>query len=440
MSWRLVPLKRACTAISRGSAPTYAASGDPGVAAVIGQSCQRPDGTLDLSLARRHASGAAVPEKGRVFGGDVLINSTGTGTLGRVAMLRDAPAPLTFVDTHVTLLRAHRDRTEPRFLTYSLGRRASRLFIEEALSVGATKQRELATEALRSHSVWLPPVDVQRDLADFLDCECERIAELSVALAAVPARVAAELDARLEETLDGAALVSIKYLGYTVEQGWSPESEDRPPEDDEVGVLRLSSVSSGRFMPRHAKALRASAVSASELDRFGLLQGDVLLVRASGSLHLLGATCLVDVLPARPLLFPDIVYRLRAKAGRAPLLPPRLVCALIGSARGRRGIELAKRGAANNKLRIEDVRSLRIPVPPEDQVPALLDLLVDGERRSVEAKRLAGSMDKSLIEYRDALITEAVTGKLDVTTLSDAQLDESAHAALEGETPEVLAS
>lgn len=73
-------------------------------------------------------------------------------------------------------------------------------------------------------------------------------------------------------------------------------------------------------------------------------------------------------------------------------------------------------------------------------MPALLDLLVDGERRSVEAKRLAGSMDKSLIEYRDALITEAVTGKLDVTTLSDAQLDESAHAALEGETPEVLAS
>ncbi len=43
-----------------------------------------------------------------------------------------------------------------------------------------------------------------------------------------------------------------------------------------------------------------------------------------------------------------------------------------------------------------------------------------------------------LAEYRDALITEAVTGKLDVTRLSDSQVDESAQAAMEGERPEVL--
>lgn len=45
-----------------------------------------------------------------------------------------------------------------------------------------------------------------------------------------------------------------------------------------------------------------------------------------------------------------------------------------------------------------------------------------------------------LREYRDALITEAVTGKLDVTRLSEQQLDESAHAASEGERPEVLSA
>jgi len=42
--------------------------------------------------------------------------------------------------------------------------------------------------------------------------------------------------------------------------------------------------------------------------------------------------------------------------------------------------------------------------------------------------------------YRDALITEAVTGKLDVTRLSEQQMDESAHAAMEGEQPEVFSA
>jgi hypothetical protein len=45
-----------------------------------------------------------------------------------------------------------------------------------------------------------------------------------------------------------------------------------------------------------------------------------------------------------------------------------------------------------------------------------------------------------LIEYRDALITEAVTGQLDVTRLSDSRLDESAHAASEGQRPEVFST
>jgi hypothetical protein len=36
-----------------------------------------------------------------------------------------------------------------------------------------------------------------------------------------------------------------------------------------------------------------------------------------------------------------------------------------------------------------------------------------------------------LLEYRDALITEAVTGQLDVTAVSDRQMDERLHEAIE---------
>lgn len=53
---------------------------------------------------------------------------------------------------------------------------------------------------------------------------------------------------------------------------------------------------------------------------------------------------------------------------------------------------------------------------------------------------LLGRYAALLTEYRDALIAEAMNGKLDVTRLSERQLDESAHAAMEGERPEVLSA
>ncbi len=64
-----------------------------------------------------------------------------------------------------------------------------------------------------------------------------------------------------------------------------------------------------------------------------------------------------------------------------------------------------------------------------------------GGRREVirETQSEQARVNTLLVEYRDALITEAVTGKLDVTRLSDQLLDESVRAAREGELPEVLA-
>lgn len=50
------------------------------------------------------------------------------------------------------------------------------------------------------------------------------------------------------------------------------------------------------------------------------------------------------------------------------------------------------------------------------------------------------SFQDGLAEYRDALIAEAVSGKLDVTRLSDRQMEESALAATEGAAPGVLSA
>lgn len=51
----------------------------------------------------------------------------------------------------------------------------------------------------------------------------------------------------------------------------------------------------------------------------------------------------------------------------------------------------------------------------------------------------AARMKSVLSEYRDSLIHEAVTGKLDVTRVSETEMDERLHAASEGRLDEVMA-
>ncbi len=81
----------------------------------------------------------------------------------------------------------------------------------------------------------------------------------------------------------------------------------------------------------------------------------------------------------------------------------------------------------------------RVDVPRPGIQSRVADFL---DRESARVERLQDAVRRAQArhaEYRDALITEAVTGKLDVSRLSQSQLDESAHAAMEAEGPEVSA-
>ena len=102
LKWKSEKLDDVCIFISRGISPKYVETG--GVR-VINQKCIR-DHTINYELARRHdIDSKAVKEERFIQLGDVLINSTGTGTLGRVAQVRQLPDEPTTVDSHVTIVR-----------------------------------------------------------------------------------------------------------------------------------------------------------------------------------------------------------------------------------------------------------------------------------------------------------------------------------------------
>jgi type I restriction enzyme S subunit len=149
--WRLTSLDEASIYINRGVAPNYA---DDAPELVINQKCVR-DQHLSLEPARRHQT--KVPPDKYVHRNDVLINSTGVGTLGRVAQVL-ADLDGVAVDTHVSLVRPRPD-VDPDYFGLSL------LALEahfEAQGAGATGQTELARARIGATPLLLPAESLQR--------------------------------------------------------------------------------------------------------------------------------------------------------------------------------------------------------------------------------------------------------------------------------------
>ena len=115
--WEVKALGEVCEFIARGVGPTYLETG--GIA-VLNQKCVR-DHEVNFELGRRHdGSVRKVNSERFIQFGDVLVNSTGTGTLGRVAQLRRDPIEPTTVDTHVTIVRPKLGKFCTEFFGYMM--------------------------------------------------------------------------------------------------------------------------------------------------------------------------------------------------------------------------------------------------------------------------------------------------------------------------------
>lgn len=143
--WTRTRVGEHVTLLNRGITPNY---DDEASGLVINQKCVR-DGRLDLSLARRQSK--PVPEAKQVQKGDVLINSTGEGTLGRVAQVTLEIANCT-VDSHVTIARPS-DEAGLYYFGMSFKLLEGQI---SNLGRGATNQTELSRDSIGELRLLLP--------------------------------------------------------------------------------------------------------------------------------------------------------------------------------------------------------------------------------------------------------------------------------------------
>jgi len=175
--WEDKRLGEICSFLNRGISPRYLKSG--GIC-VLNQKCIR-DHRVSFELSRRHdINEKKVAAERLIQLGDVLVNSTGTGTLGRVAQLRETPSEPTTVDSHVTIVRPIPGMFYTEFFGYML------VFIENGIKEageGCGGQTELARSVLAekfsvSYPVSLSDQSQHVVKLDSLSEETQRLARL----------------------------------------------------------------------------------------------------------------------------------------------------------------------------------------------------------------------------------------------------------------------
>ena len=131
------------TYISKGVVPKYAKKGSSETIRVLNQRCNK-NNKISLENSRLHdMTQRRVPDDKKLKINDVLINSTGIGTAGRVAQITEINEPMT-VDGHMIILRP-KDNINPTYYGYLVMANQYRI---EQMAEGSTGQTEINRDRL----------------------------------------------------------------------------------------------------------------------------------------------------------------------------------------------------------------------------------------------------------------------------------------------------
>ena len=155
--WRESTLSECTSLIAKGITPSYAEESDQ---IVINQKCIR-NHQINLDLAKRHKP-KLINDKWVSYG-DILINSTGVGTLGRSAQVYFTSDKIT-VDSHVTIVRPCSAELIPFLGLLLIG--SESLFV--SMQSGSTGQTDLPRERLFNMPLILPDKDTLTDFASLV--------------------------------------------------------------------------------------------------------------------------------------------------------------------------------------------------------------------------------------------------------------------------------
>ena len=303
--------------------------------------------------------------------GDILWNSTGTGTIGRATIYQGLPGyEKAVVDSHVTIVRAK--NYNQKLLHYWIMSPLIQSKIDR-MHAGSTNQVELSKSEILKTALPLPPLNEQKRIVAKIEALQARSQSVKEELEAIrplldqfrqsvlAAAFRGDLTADWREK-NGKITWEKTTLEKVIEgkpkNGYSPKAVDY---STPVKTLSLSATTSGKFKPEHFKYINKDIEEDSYL---WLKPGDILIQR-SNSLEYVGTSAIYTG-KIKDFIYPDLMMKVQVIE---EIASPEFINYVISAPNTKEYFKENATGTAGNMPKINQKTVMNVPVdlPPLEE-------------------------------------------------------------------------
>ena len=412
--WPLTSLGSISTKIGSGATPRGGRSAYETSGTSLIRSMNIHDNAFQWKdLAYINDSQAASLNNVDVEEGDVLLNITGA-SVARCCSVPQSALPAR-VNQHVTIVRVDKSKAIGKFVEYSLTGPVGKAQLLGIAQGGATREA-LTKAAIERFTIPLPPIEVQRKIAVVLSAYDDLIENNNRRI---------KLLEEMAQRIYREWFVGFRYPGHEAvplvesELGPIPEGWTACPLSDLVSTQYgyTESATSKPIGPRFLRGMDINKTSyvdwstvpycpiaASDLDRYRLVRGDVLVIRMADP----GKVGIVE--QDVNAVFASYLIRVRPVDTR---IDPYVLFYFMSSDQYQSFVSGASTGTTRKSLSAPLITSISIALPPSElqilfvnQVAQLRDLITGLVRSNT-----------TLRNSRDLLLPRLISGEIDVSAL-----------------------